>query len=93
MLVCVCATASVMGADGYQITKKILVPGQGGWDYLTVVEVPGGCTSRTAPASTDRTVAAIENPTRRDEGQSGFISYWPFSTSSSVPSEQPQFAL
>jgi YVTN family beta-propeller protein len=25
-------------ADGYQITKKIPIPGQGGWDYLTVDE-------------------------------------------------------
>lgn len=36
MLVCLCATAPVMGADSYQVTKKIPVPGQGGWDYLTV---------------------------------------------------------
>src|SRR5690349_22012632 len=37
-MLCVCVTASVMGADGYQITKRIPIPGQGGWDYLTVDE-------------------------------------------------------
>ena len=25
-------------ADGYKIAKKIPIPGQGGWDYLTVDE-------------------------------------------------------
>jgi DNA-binding beta-propeller fold protein YncE len=38
MLVCFCAAAPALAADGYQITKKIPVPGQGGWDYLTVDE-------------------------------------------------------
>jgi YVTN family beta-propeller protein len=37
MFVCLsCLAASAM--DGYQITKKIPVPGQGGWDYLAVDE-------------------------------------------------------
>jgi YVTN family beta-propeller protein len=36
MLVCFCAAAPALAADSYQITKKIPVPGQGGWDYLTV---------------------------------------------------------
>ena len=31
--------AAAFAADGYQITKKIPIPGQGGWDYLTVDEV------------------------------------------------------
>jgi YVTN family beta-propeller protein len=30
--------SSVWAADSYQITKKIPIPGQGGWDYLTVDE-------------------------------------------------------
>jgi len=30
--------ASGWAADSYQITKKIPIPGQGGWDYLTVDE-------------------------------------------------------
>ena len=30
--------ASGSAADSYQITKKIPIPGQGGWDYLTVDE-------------------------------------------------------
>jgi YVTN family beta-propeller protein len=38
MLVCFCAAAPALAANGYQITKKIPVPGQGGWDYLTVDE-------------------------------------------------------
>lgn len=38
MLACFCAAAPALAADSYQITKKILVPGQGGWDYLTVDE-------------------------------------------------------
>lgn len=38
-LLCVfCTTATVRAADSYQITKKIPIPGQGGWDYLTVDE-------------------------------------------------------
>jgi YVTN family beta-propeller protein len=31
-------TISAWAADSYQITKKILIPGQGSWDYLTVDE-------------------------------------------------------
>ncbi len=31
-------TASTFAADGYKVTKKYPVPGQGGWDYLTVDE-------------------------------------------------------
>ena len=27
-----------IAADGYKVTKKIPIPGQGGWDYLTVDE-------------------------------------------------------
>ena len=30
--------APTIAADGYQVTKKIPIPGQGGWDYLTVDE-------------------------------------------------------
>jgi len=30
--------APVLAADSFQITKKIPIPGQGGWDYLTVDE-------------------------------------------------------
>src|SRR5882724_5686271 len=30
--------APSLGTDSYQITKKIPVPGQGGWDYLKVDE-------------------------------------------------------
>ena len=30
--------SSVLAADGYKIIKKISIPGQGGWDYLTVDE-------------------------------------------------------
>jgi YVTN family beta-propeller protein len=33
-----CATVPALAADNYQITKKIPIPGQGGWDYLTVDE-------------------------------------------------------
>jgi YVTN family beta-propeller protein len=32
------AISSVWAADNYQITKKIPIPGQGSWDYLTVDE-------------------------------------------------------
>ena len=32
------AISSVWAADSYQITKKIPIPGQGSWDYLTVDE-------------------------------------------------------
>jgi len=32
------AISSVWAADNYQITKKIPIPGQGNWDYLTVDE-------------------------------------------------------
>ncbi len=35
-LVLCCALASA--GEGYQITKKIPIPGQGSWDYLTVDE-------------------------------------------------------
>jgi len=31
-------TASVFAESGYKITKKVPIPGQGGWDYLTVDE-------------------------------------------------------
>jgi DNA-binding beta-propeller fold protein YncE len=31
-------TISAVAADGYQITKKIPIPGQGSWDYLAVDE-------------------------------------------------------
>jgi YVTN family beta-propeller protein len=67
MLVCVCASASVMGADGYQITKKILVPGQGGWDYLTVDEgarrlyVSHGTQVEVIDVDSGRVVGKIEN--------------------------------
>jgi len=30
--------APTFAADGYKVTKKIPIPGQGGWDYLTVDE-------------------------------------------------------
>ena len=30
--------APTIAADGYKVTKKIPIPGQGGWDYLTVDE-------------------------------------------------------
>jgi len=30
------AAACAWAADSYQVTKKIPIPGQGGWDYLTV---------------------------------------------------------
>ena len=29
-------TASVAAADGYKLVKTIPVPGDGGWDYLSV---------------------------------------------------------
>jgi DNA-binding beta-propeller fold protein YncE len=32
------AVSSIRAADSYQITKKIPIPGQGSWDYLTVDE-------------------------------------------------------
>jgi YVTN family beta-propeller protein len=32
------AILPALAADNYQITKKIPIPGQGGWDYLTVDE-------------------------------------------------------
>jgi YVTN family beta-propeller protein len=39
MFVCLCCMAApAVAMDSYQITKKIPVPGQGGWDYLTVDE-------------------------------------------------------
>jgi DNA-binding beta-propeller fold protein YncE len=38
MLFTVAITISAVAADGYQITKKIPVPGQGSWDYLAVDE-------------------------------------------------------
>jgi DNA-binding beta-propeller fold protein YncE len=34
----VLAATSALAADGYNITKKIPLPGQGSWDYLTVDE-------------------------------------------------------
>ena len=39
MFVCLsCVATPAVAMDGYQITKKIPVPGQGGWDYLAVDE-------------------------------------------------------
>jgi len=38
ILLCFSVATPVFAADNYQITKKIPVPGQGGWDYLTVDE-------------------------------------------------------
>ena len=39
MFVCLsCGATPAVAMDGYQITKKIPVPGQGGWDYLAVDE-------------------------------------------------------
>ena len=38
ILLCFCLAAPVFAADNYQITKKIPLSGQGGWDYLTVDE-------------------------------------------------------
>ena len=39
IIVLVCSSvASVMAADHYQVTKKIPIPGEGSWDYLTVDE-------------------------------------------------------
>ena len=39
MFVCLsCVATLAVAMDGYQITKKIPVPGQGGWDYLAVDE-------------------------------------------------------
>ena len=38
MLACLCVALPALAADNYQVTKKIPVPGQGGWDYLTVDE-------------------------------------------------------
>jgi YVTN family beta-propeller protein len=32
------AVSSIWAADSYQITKKIPIPGQGSWDYLTIDE-------------------------------------------------------
>jgi len=38
LLCVVCNLVPAFGAEGYQITKKIPVPGQGSWDYLIVDE-------------------------------------------------------
>jgi YVTN family beta-propeller protein len=38
LLASILLAAAVFAADGYQITKKIPIPGQGSWDYLTVDE-------------------------------------------------------
>jgi YVTN family beta-propeller protein len=39
LIVCLaCTGVSAVGADSYEITKKIRIPGQGSWDYLTVDE-------------------------------------------------------
>ena len=38
LLCLVCCAVAALGADGYQIAKKIPVAGQGSWDYLTVDE-------------------------------------------------------
>jgi len=32
----ICIATSLLAADNYQVQKKISVPGQGSWDYLTV---------------------------------------------------------
>src|ERR1700745_3303679 len=38
LLCVVCNLVPAFGAEGYQITKRIPVPGQGSWDYLIVDE-------------------------------------------------------
>jgi YVTN family beta-propeller protein len=39
LMVCLaCALVPAVGGDRYQVTKKIPIPGQGSWDYLTVDE-------------------------------------------------------
>jgi len=38
LLCLVCCGVAALGADGYRVTKKIPVAGQGSWDYLTVDE-------------------------------------------------------
>ena len=39
LIVCLaCVAVPAVSADSHQITKKILIPGQGSWDYLTVDE-------------------------------------------------------
>ena len=38
VLCLLCLTVVLWAADSYQVTKKIPIPGQGGWDYLTVDE-------------------------------------------------------
>jgi YVTN family beta-propeller protein len=38
ILLAALAVSSVWAADTYQVTKKIPIPGQGSWDYLTVDE-------------------------------------------------------
>lgn len=38
MLAVACVAVQAVCADSYQITKKIPIPGQGSWDYLTVDE-------------------------------------------------------
>jgi len=38
LLCLVCCGIAALGAEGYRVTKKIPVAGQGSWDYLTVDE-------------------------------------------------------
>ena len=38
IIIAVCLAVSAVASDSYHITKKISVPGSGGWDYLTVDE-------------------------------------------------------
>src|SRR6202007_1672942 len=37
-LALLCAALPALAAEGYSIIKKIPIPGQGSWDYLTVDE-------------------------------------------------------
>lgn len=38
LVLCLVSAAPTLAQGGYKITQKIAVPGQGGWDYLTVDE-------------------------------------------------------
>ena len=38
LVVILAFTCSTVGASEYQVSKKIPLPGEGGWDYLTVDE-------------------------------------------------------
>ena len=61
------AISSVRAADNYQITKKIPIPGQGSWDYLTVDEgarrlyVSHGTQVEVLDLDTGAIVGKIEN--------------------------------